>query len=186
VRWLALSLATLWFGCASGGGDVGTGPGPAAPPVEVLPPPGPRPLFAYETLDGRELSTDSLLGRFSVLGFAASYDLASQAQVRFLTGLLRDHSPRINVALLVLEAPENRPLVEAYVSTLKLPYPVALADASTIAGEGPFSGMHHVPGIIIIDPQGREVFRHAGLMTQEALEQLLRKLERRSPPTQLD
>jgi hypothetical protein len=55
---------------------------------------------------------------------------------------------------------------------------VALADAATIAGEGPFSGLHHVPSVVILDAEGREAFRHVGLITQEALEEVLRGIER--------
>ncbi|WP_437875210.1 TlpA family protein disulfide reductase [Sorangium sp. So ce513] len=171
-------LLLLAVGCG-GGGDAVREPAAGAPAaVAEVPARGPVRAFSYETLDGRELSTASLAGRFSVIGFVATYDMASQAEARFLAGLVRDHTPRINAALLVLEASENRPLIEAFVATLKLPYPVALADAPTIAGEGPFAGLHHVPSVVILDPEGREAFRHVGLITQEALEEVLRRLER--------
>ncbi|WP_437631257.1 TlpA family protein disulfide reductase [Sorangium sp. So ce854] len=170
-------LLLLAVGCG-GGGDAVREPAAVAPAVAEVPARGPVRAFSYETLDGRELSTASLAGRFSVIGFVATYDMASQAEARFLAGLFRDHTPRINAALLVLEASENRPLIEAFVATLKLPYPVALADAPTIAGEGPFAGLHHVPSVVILDPEGREAFRHVGLITQEALEEVLRRLER--------
>ncbi|KYF75226.1 cytochrome C biogenesis protein [Sorangium cellulosum] len=174
---VGLPLLLLAIGCA-GSGDAVREP-PAGPPATAeVPARGPVRTFSYETLDGRALSTASLAGRFSVIGFVATYDVASQAEARFLAGLFRDHTPRVNAALLVLEASENRPLVEAFVAALKLPYPVALADAPTIAGEGPFAGLHHVPSVVILDPEGREAFRHVGLITQETLEEVLRRLER--------
>ncbi|WP_437294114.1 TlpA family protein disulfide reductase [Sorangium sp. So ce426] len=172
-------LLLLAIGCG-GGGDAVREPAAGPPLAAAAPVPGPVRSFSYETLDGRELSTGSLSGRFSVIGFVATYDVASQAEARFLAGLFRDHTPRVNAALLVLEASENRPLVEAFVAALKLPYPVALADAPTIAGEGPFAGLHHVPSVVVLDAGGREVFRHVGLITQEALEEVLRGLERAS------
>ncbi|WP_437303961.1 TlpA family protein disulfide reductase [Sorangium sp. So ce388] len=178
---VCLPLLLLAIGCA-GSGDAAREP-VAGPPAAVANPSrglarGPALTFSYETLDGRELSTASLAGRLSVIGFVATYDVASQAEARFLAGLFRDHTPRINAALLVLEASENRPLVEAFVAALKLPYPVALADAPTIAGEGPFAGLHHVPSVVILDAEGREAFRHVGLVTQEALDEVLRRIER--------
>ena len=45
-----------------------------------------------------------------LIGFVATYDVASSAQARFLSGLLHHHTPRINTALLVLEPEDNRPL----------------------------------------------------------------------------
>jgi hypothetical protein len=152
----------------------------AESPAVVRAPSGPRLAFSYETLDGKELSPASLAGRISVIGFVTTYDLPSQAQARFLAGLLRTHTPRINVALLVLEAPENRPMIEAFVASMRLPYPVAIADAETIAGRGPFAGLHHVPSVVILDREGREALRRLGLTTQAELDELLRSVE--APP----
>jgi hypothetical protein len=156
---------------------------PPPKPV-VVAPRGAKVHFEFTTLSGAPLSTSTLAGRISVIGFAATYDFASQAQARFLAVLLRKHTPRINVALLVLEPPENQVLVETFVQTLRLPYPVALADAATIAGQGPFTGLHHVPSVVILDAEGREASRHLGMMDDAALEKAVRAVEalRKSPP----
>ncbi len=125
---------------------------------------------------------ETLAGRLSVVAFLATYDVASQAQARFLSSVSRSHKPRINVAALVLEQPENKPLVEAFVGVLHLNYPVALADAATIAGEGPFAGLHHVPSVVILDREGREAWRHIGLTDEAALDAALKHVERGESP----
>jgi hypothetical protein len=169
---LVASVAGLGgAGCASS-----PEPEPAAVPIGV---PGPRLEFDWTDLDGKPISTASLADRESLIAFVASFDMASQAQVRVLASLAKRHVPRINLALLFLEAPENQPLVEAYVHTLALPFPAALADAATIAGTGPFSGLHHVPSVVLLDRQGREAWRHVGLCERNEIEQALRALERR-------
>jgi hypothetical protein len=137
--------------------------------------------FSYEALDGKPLSTASLAGRVTVIGFIATYDVASQAEVRFILDVGRTHAPRLNVAFLVLERKENRPLVDAFVAALSIPYPVALADEETIEGQGPFAGLHHVPSVVILDRQGREVWRHIGLIKEAELEQAVRAAEQSSP-----
>jgi hypothetical protein len=73
-------------------------------------------------------------------------------------------------------------MVEAFVAALDPPYPVAIADRATLAGEGPFRGLHHVPSIVILDRQGREAYRRLGLIEGSALEEVLREVERTSPP----
>lgn len=118
-----------------------------------------------------------MAGRITVIGFITTYDVMSQAQVRFLDRLSREHVPRLNVAVLVLELPENRPMVEAFVSALELPFPVAMADAATIRGEGPFRGLHHVPAITILDREGRERLRHLGPLDRAGLEEAVVKVE---------
>jgi hypothetical protein len=153
--------------------------GSPPPPVEAPPAPveGPRVLFSYPTIDGGTLSTETLAGRNSVLAFVTTYDPASQAQARFLTGVVRRHVPRINAGIIVLEPEEHRPLIEAFGHALGLPYPVALGDKATIAGEGPFQGLHHVPSIVILDRDGREVWRHLGIVKGDDIDLVLRALE---------
>ena len=169
---ITLACVTVVAGCSSP-----PAPPETPPPVASAPPSGPPIRFAFETIDGKQLTTESLAGRISVIGFVASYDIASQAQVRFLTGLLKRHVPRINVAILVLEPPQNLPMVEAFVGALRLPYPAALADAATIAGQGPFAGLHHVPSVVILDREGHERWRHVGLIEENEMEAAVRDVE---------
>src|SRR5262249_31558254 len=89
-----------------------SGPPRSSPPASAIAPSAGAPLhFAYQALDGRPISSESLINRVSVIGLLATYDVHSQAEARFLAMLERRHTPRINVVALILEAPENRPLV---------------------------------------------------------------------------
>ena len=150
---------------------------PAREAVVALAPSGPPLHFAFETLDGKPLTSESLRGRITVLAFLTTYDFPSQAEARFLSSIAHRHAPRLNAAALILEAAENLPLAQAFTSALALPYPVALADSATIAGEGAFSGLHHVPSIVILDREGREAYRHVGLIEEAALDQAIRAVE---------
>jgi hypothetical protein len=133
--------------------------------------------FAFPALDGRAVSSQALRGRVSVIVLATTYDDASLAQVRFLRSVFRRHVPRINAAVLVLEPERNRPMVEAFASSLELRFPVAMADQATIAGHGPFPGLHHVPSVVVLDGEGREVWRRIGLTTRRELEEALARIE---------
>lgn len=179
ARGLVAGIVGLALGA---GGCVADAPAeaPAHPTVSVAPTPAPGapPVsFAWTDLRGRPLSTASMRGRVTVLAFIATYDVASQAQTRFVTALSKRHVPRLNVALVVLEQPSNRPLVEAFVDSLGIEYPVAFADAATLAGEGPFEGLHHVPSVVVLDREGRERARRLGLATEQDLEDLVREVE---------
>jgi len=143
---------------------------------------GPRVDFSFPTIDGKTLSTADLAGRFSVLVFITTYDRASHAEARFLTSVVRRHVPKINAALVVLEPESNRILIESFARVLEPPYPVALADEATIAGIGPFRGLHHVPSVVILDPQGREAWRHIGLIANDQIEAALTALQKGNAP----
>jgi hypothetical protein len=149
----------------------------AAPKAAVDAPRGPALIYAFEAIDGRPISSEAFANRITVIGFFTTYDVHSQVAARFLASLAKRHTPRINAAALMLEAAENKPLVDAFVVSMGLPYPVAMADAATIAGEGPFAGLHHVPSIVILDPQGREAFRRVGLVDEAGLEAAVRAVE---------
>jgi hypothetical protein len=179
----ASTLCTsLAFACACSSAT----PPPEAPPVADAPVEsavrGPIVHFSFQGVDGKPLTSDAMRGRLSVIGFGATYDMASQAQARFLTGLFKTHVPRVNTALLILEPPANAPMVEAFVQALELPYPVAYADDATIAGHGPFAGLHSVPSVVVLDGEGREVWRRLGIVEESELHEVLKGLERSAAP----
>jgi hypothetical protein len=160
-------------GCGSSPDVEPQAPAPVAVPVKR----GPQRDFRFAGVDGRPVTGTSLRGRMTIIAFATTYDAASQAQARFVQELLRAHAPRINALLLVLEPAHHEPLVKAFATTLGLSYPVAMADAATIAGEGPFAGLHHVPAVVILDRKGHEVWRRVGLVERDELDETLRRLE---------
>ena len=141
-------------------------------------PPAPRAFTsAYELADGKgALDSDALGGRATLIAFLTTYDLASQAEARFVTHLFHTHLPRINAAAIVLEPPENRPLVVAFRDGLGLEYPVAMGDSALIAGEGPFGDVHAVPSTVVLDSEGRLVWKHIGLAKEDEIEHALRGL----------
>lgn len=141
---------------------------------------GPARRFSYVTLGGKRVSHKSYAGRMTVIALVATYDTASQAQARFVNQLYVHHTPRVNALLLVLEPPHHRPLVEAFVQSLDLRYDVAIADPQTIAGEGPFPGLHHVPSVVLLDREGREVWRNLGVADDETLGAAIRQHDPRS------
>lgn len=141
--------------------------------------------FGYPTLDGNVLSTSSVAGRYTVLSFITTYDHFSHAQARFLSTVMKKHVPRINAGAIVLEPPQNRILVEAFVKVVAPPYPVAMADEATIHGEGPFLDLREVPTTVILDQLGREVWRHKGLASNDLIDAALDSLRAgKTPPGQ--
>lgn len=153
---------------------------PAASDSASEPPPDAatrRVSFSWMDLKGRPLDSASMLGRTTVIAFIATYDVASQAEARFLTAISRRHAPRLNVAIVVLEQQANQPMVEAFVETLGITYPVAFADAATLAGHGPFEGLHHVPSVVVLDREGHERARHLGFLDEQQLDALVKEAE---------
>ena len=151
-------------------------------------PPPPQPVFAsvnkspplhfqYQLIDGKGwLGSEAMHGRPSVIGFLATYDLASQAQARFLNGILQRRAGKVQVAAVVLERADNRPLVIAFRDGLGLGYPVAMADAALIAGGGPFGDVAAVPATVVLDSDGRLVWKKLGIAREDEIEKALPQL----------
>jgi hypothetical protein len=151
-----------------------TGAAQATPALDSAPPPAAP--FRFRGLDGREISLDTSMGRNTVLAFLATFDTASQAQARFLSGLEKNHTPRTNCFAVVLDRPEALPLVEAFVDTLSLRYPVAHVTAEQLA-DTRFKATKSVPTVVILDHGGRTVWQSRGLASEQELDAVLRELE---------
>jgi hypothetical protein len=129
--------------------------------------------FAYGTTDGTELSSANTRGRATAILFVTTYDLASQLMAERLETAIRTHTPRANAGAVVLEAPKYAVMADAFRTTLGLSYPVAMADADTLSGVGPFGHLGRVPSLVVLDRDGREVFRHAGAVEPQVIERAL-------------
>lgn len=155
----ALSIAAIACAVVSLGG--GCGPS-AGPPLSRVASRRQIAAFDYLAVDGSRLSSESTRGRVTVIALVTTYDLASQVVLRELTELIHTTSPRFNAGVIVLEPPRNAPLAQAYADTLELPFPLALADAATLEGRGPFGAVNEVPTLVVLDPKGAETWRHTG------------------------
>jgi hypothetical protein len=111
--------------------------------------------------------------------FVTTYDLASQIEAKRLDEIVRRHRPRANAGAVVLEPPKYAVLADAFRSSLGLGYEVALADAATLAGQGPFGNIPHVPTLFVLDRAGRLVWQKSGLATPREIEQALAAAARR-------
>ncbi|HYQ46935.1 MAG TPA: TlpA family protein disulfide reductase [Polyangiaceae bacterium] len=129
--------------------------------------------YVFGTTQGEEVSAESMRGRVTALLFVTTFDLASQLAAKQLNQALHTHTPRINVAAIVLEAPKYAPLADVFRTSLKLSYPVAIADLAMLSQSSTLGGVHSVPTLIILDKEGREVSRNYGAFSDEDLDRWL-------------
>jgi hypothetical protein len=141
--------------------------------------------FVFESLDERLVSAEATRGVPTVLAFVTTSSLSSQAQVDFLVAMAKhDIDPaaspakdRVHYAVVALESNENREMVALYQKALSIPFPVALADAQTLAGTGPFGDLSAVPVTVLLDRAGRVVWRSDGRVVKSGeMRALLRGL----------
>jgi len=136
-----------------------------------------RPVrYAFDALDEREVSSETMRGKPTVIVFVTTGDLVGQAQVSYLVHMAKNDGGDVNYAMVAIHPRKEIVLVEAYRQTLGVTFPVALADASTITGSGPFGELPAVPAVVILDRGGRIVWKHVGLAKNEELRSHMRGL----------
>lgn len=133
------------------------------------------PEFRFDSLDAREVSSESLRGKPAVLTFVTTYDPISQMQVNYLVRMAPS-VPGVSFVLVMLQGADARELVEIYRDTLKVKFPIALGDAATIAGGGALGDVHLVPTTVVLGRDGRVVWRRPGGVRPDELREHLRGL----------
>jgi hypothetical protein len=161
--------------CACGGGRgaedaVGASHAPRRGAIE----------FSYDSLDERLVNSKATRGRPTVLAFVATYDLKSQAQVDYVAAMAKHDGDHVNYAVVALEIPENRELVETFRKFVESKFGVslttAMADPATIAGAGPFGDVHVVPTVVVLDREGNITWQHTGLAKSDDIRAGMRGL----------
>ena len=136
-------------------------------------------VFEFDSLDARPVSAAAFAGKPVVLTFFTTYDPISQMQVHYLVDLASDAdvaSKNVQFAMIALQEPAQRELVELYRDAMKLKFPVALGDVATIAGGGALGDVHQVPTTIVIARDGHIVWRKSGGATGDEIKKHLRGL----------
>ncbi len=122
--------------------------------------------FAFESLDERPMSAEATRGKPTVLTFMTTASLAAQAQVDFLVAMAKNDGDRVHYAVVAVDGRDSREIVELYKKSLSIPFPVALADAPTLAGAGAFGDVRAVPVTVVLDRLGRVVWRVDGRLAK--------------------
>lgn len=169
-RWARLLvlmvICSSFASCRSGGASPAVG-GAGRSPVD----------FAFAGIDGKVIADETTAGRVTVLLFATTFDLDSQAQARELEDLYRTHAPRVNAVLVFLEAPQYVDLARGFRDVLGLSYPVALCDQEEVRTMPRLPPVRAVPTWIVLDRYSRARAHHEGALSGDGLVELVELAE---------
>lgn len=130
------------------------------------------PDFTVTTLDGRTITADSLRGKVVVINFWATWCGPCRVEVPDLVALQEKY--RDEVVVLGLSTDEGSPdAVRQFVEQFEINYPVAIVSRDV---EQAFEGITGLPTSFIVDPDGRVVQKHVGLLNAVLTEQETRSL----------
>ena len=168
--WVKRSSCALVIACACGGGTKSAPPG-----VSMAEQAGDAPVWEFDSLDARPVSSAAFAGKAVVLVFVTTYDPICQQQVNYDLSLAQEF-PDVIFALVALQDASARELVEMYRDTLKVKFPVAMGDPATIAGGGTLGDVHKIPTTVVIGRDGKIRWRHEGGVMPAEMRDRLKKL----------
>jgi hypothetical protein len=135
--------------------------------------------FLYDSLDDRPVSSSAFRGKPSVLAFVASDDLASQAEADFIAVMAKHDGDKVNYALVAVEAPERRELVENFRAFFESKFGVSLrtgmADKDLLLGTGPFGDVRRLT-VIVLDAWGKVAWQKTGIAKSEEIRAAIARL----------
>jgi hypothetical protein len=134
--------------------------------------------YSFGTLDGRRITNVDFTGRATVLLFGTTYDVVTQAVAKRLGQLWHEHTPRINVALILVEPPENVDMARAYQEALGIDYPVGLASGDPSKVAGSLGHVEVVPSWLFFSRSGRVFGSTVGDLSLSDLRRLVTDAER--------
>jgi hypothetical protein len=145
---------------------------------------GPRPepvVFSYFAPDGTPFDSASTRGRVTAILLLTTYDMNSQLVARRLNDVLHSFKPRFNAGAVALEPAKYAVFLEPFKESLGLHYPVVLADQATLQGEGALGSGIEVPTLVVLDVEGRPLWRLSGPATEQQIRNALRAAQPRQP-----
>ena len=187
---VALSVGVA-IGCGTPGepgGQTAAGPAPvfdaAVRPgtIQLVADPSPLPALSMQDLDGQTITTDDLYGKVTLVNFWATWCGPCRAEIPALIELQArypDHLQVIGVS--ADEGPVQ--VVEDFATEYGINYPIVM---STPELNRAFPGVMALPTSFIVDPEGRVVRTHIGLINPGVLEQETRFLAALDPDITVD
>ncbi len=182
---LALSVGVT-IGCGTAGESsrqTTTGPAESAPSpvfpaaarptsIQLVADPALLPPLTMQALDGRIITTDDLRGKVTLVNFWATWCGPCRAEIPDLIKLQARYPDQLQIiGVSADEGPVQ--VVEDFVTQFGINYPIVM---TTPELNEAFPGVMALPTSFIVDPDGRVVRTHVGLVNPGLLEQETRFL----------
>lgn len=188
-----IGVLILTVGVAVGCGGGGEASDPASPEpvfgadqrpstIQLVANPSPLLSLSMQDLDGQTITTDDLRGKVTLVNFWATWCGPCRTEIPDLIELQArypDHLQVIGVS--TDEGP--RQMVEDFATEYGINYPVVM---TTPELNRAFPGVMALPTSFIVDPDGRVVKTHVGLVNAGVLEQETRFLAALDPGITVD
>ena len=134
--------------------------------VRLFKNPGRAPAFSVRDLDGRTISVPERPGKVTIVNFWATWCGPCRAEIPSLVALQEHYRDQLQI--IGISEDEGSPeAVRQFAAARRVNYPVAM---TTPEMERLFPGVTALPTSFVIDPDGRIMQKHVGLLDAETAE----------------
>lgn len=126
---------------------------------------------------GKEVSSNSLAGKVTVVNFWATWCLPCLVEIPTLHDVAKEYGKDVAVVGISVDAKSNA-MLKAFIDKFEMNYTVAMATPEILRS---FRVGDEVPVTFILDQQGRIVRKHVGYVEKEQLEREIRSILSTSP-----
>jgi len=134
--------------------------------------PQPAPVLQVTSLEGTPVDAASWRGKVVFVNFWATWCGPCREEIPALLALQEQYADQLMILGLSIDTVPPAE-VQKFAAQFKLNYPVAM---STSQIEDAFGGVSAVPVTFVIDPEGRVVKRHVGMINPQVAEHEIRAL----------
>ena len=140
--------------------------------IELVADPTSLPALSMQTLDGRTITSEDLRGKVTLVNFWATWCGPCRAEIPDLIKLQERYPDQLQIiGVSADEGPIQ--VVEDFATEYAINYPIVMATPEL---SGAFPGVMALPTSFVVDPEGRVVQTHVGLINPGVLEQETRFL----------
>ena len=187
VPLLAVGVMVGCGGPGEPGGEAASGSpsavfDPRPDTIQLVADPVVLPALTMQTLDGRTLTSEDLQGKVTLVNFWATWCGPCRAEIPDLIRLQERYPDQLQI-IGVSEDEGPTQVVETFAAQYGINYPIVM---STPELDRAFPGVMALPTSFIVDPDGRVVRTHVGLVNPGILEQEARFLAAIDPDITVD
>ena len=136
--------------------------------VLAPPPPAANLKFSFKDVDGKKVSLSQFKGKVILLDFWATWCIPCKAEIPGFIELQKKYAAQ-GLQIVGISVDDSQAVAKKYAVEMKMNYPVLLAEGKEDILKA-YDPIPSIPVSIIIDRDGRIVWRHLGIAAMDVFE----------------
>ena len=124
--------------------------------------------FSFKDAEGRKVPLSQFKGKVIILDFWATWCVPCKAEIPGFIELQKKYGDR-GLQIIGLSVDDSQSMAKKYSDEMKMNYPILLAEGKEDILRA-YDPIRSIPVSVVIDRQGRIVFRHLGIAAMDVFE----------------